>query len=258
MIHKHGYAAVAAAFIVSFFLVLTAGLLASCSSLSPSTAPTQAGTSTPTITATLPPAPTLTTTPTPTGAPTSTATPTPTSTRTSTPTPTLGPDWTKFDGKDVSLAIPKKWTIVDMKHDSTCIPGLADCVIRITHPDDASTKITLMRLDFTYFGSEMSAAVVDESLWSVEPLRFKDVKLDKEVRLISKEEVQVGGQPGIMRVFSEPWVDNKIVRGTLYFERVLVVSGKAVYHLYLSTPKEKQFTEYQGIMQTMIGSIRFK
>jgi hypothetical protein len=214
---------------------------------------TSTTTLTPTSTATSTPTPTVTLTITPTG----TSSPTRTATNVPTATPTLGPDWIYLENEFVTLAYPKDWRVEDRTHDEKCIPGLIDCIIWLIAPDDSSTLITLVRIDFSFFGKDFSVEEIDQTLWDIEPFAFKDLGLENKVQLELKMNIIIGGEPAVKRVFNEPYIKNNQVKGTLYVLRILVISQRHIYHFYLNTTNMEKFEIYQGLMDRIAGTIIF-
>jgi hypothetical protein len=158
----------------------------------------------------------------------------------------------------VTLAYPKEWKIEDRSHDDKCIPGVVECLIRIVAPNDPETKITLIRIDFSFAGKDISVTEMDETMWALEPFPYAEYGLEKEVILISKRSLQVGGELAVERVFHEPLMKNKRVIGTLYVVRILVISDRKIYHFYLNTIDATGLETYQELMEQIGGTISFR
>jgi hypothetical protein len=239
---------------VMLLLPLVYGLLLSCNltSLNLLSTPTPTQTPTPLPTATLTPLPTVTPTLTATLRPTATATPT-------IPlTPTLQANWTTFETDTIALAYPKIWKVENRTHDERCIPGVIDCLLRILAPGDANTQLTLVMMDFSVFGEDVSVEKMDESLWEIEPMAFQELGLEDPVNLESKTSLQVGRASAVRRIFSEPLLKNKRVIGRLYVERLLIIYQRKSFHFYLNTTNESKFEGYQELMGQIIATFVFR
>jgi hypothetical protein len=98
---------------------------------------------------------------------------------------------------------------------------------------------------------------IDDSVWAGESYGYIKLGLNPELKLESKSNIQVGGEPAIKRVYSEAYVKNEKKAGTQYVVRVLVVSQRQVYHLYLITLVESKFADYQTLVDQLVGTIQF-
>lgn len=204
--------------------------------------------------------PTLTPTQTFAPSPTSTLTPTSTYTPTplNTPKPTRNPDWSVRSTPHIKISYPRMWIVVNRSQDPACIPGILDCLLRITEPENPETSITLVAIDFSFTEQDINVAEFDDSTWTLEISYLEHYRLADELILVSKEDILVSGEPAIMRVFHEPFIRDRKVFGTLYVIRVLVISDRIIYHLYFNTTDIDQLDQYQGLMDEIMSSIVFK
>lgn len=221
--------------------------------------PTNTATATVTLTSTI--TPTSTPSQTPTTTPTFTKTPAPTKTVTPTHTltPTVDPDWTYFDGQWVDLYYPPDWIIVDRTNDPLCVGGIIECIIRIAHTREESIEISLVKFNLG-FGKAIDITEVEQGLWDVELLQFHKIQVDDEVRMVSKNFIQVSGKVAVERVIEQPIVNEKgkIEPGTRYIYRVLFGNGEDIYHFYMRTIDEGEFERYYEITKQILGSIIIK
>jgi hypothetical protein len=201
--------------------------------------------------------PTFTTTNTIIPSATVTLTVTPSATPTLMPTPTINPDWNTYECENVEIAYPPSWIVEDRTQDPKCIPGILDCILRISAPEDSDTRITLVHIDVSFIDEIESVTEFDESMWIAELYPFTELGLEDEVIVVSREEILVGGETAIKRVFHEPLIkDNKSI-GTNYIIRVLVIYDHHIYHLYLTTLDIDRFEQYKIIMDGIISSLIF-
>jgi len=150
------------------------------------------------------------------------------------------------------------WIVVNRSQDPACIPGILDCLLRITEPENPETSITLVAIDFSFTEQDINVAEFDDSTWTLEISYLEHYRLADELILVSKEDILVSGEPAIMRVFHEPFIRDRKVFGTLYVIRVLVISDRIIYHLYFNTTDIDQLDQYQGLMDEIMSSIVFK
>lgn len=231
-------------FLYNTFFLLALSSLASCN-VARAIAPTE----------TLAPATPPTATVTPSPVPTSTLTTIPSPTIT--PFPTIDPTWISFDSEWLQLYYPKDWNVEAPLGAPVCVPGIADCIIRLSHLPSETVEIQFVRKQS--MDKSLDVVTTDLRDWDMRKLGATMTGASDYLKLVAVDGIKIDGIKAIRRLYEYPLVDMSTNKMTAiqYTYRVMVIVGEYTYSFEMKTTNADEFSIYTAIADGIVATITF-
>lgn len=157
------------------------------------------------------------------------------------PTDTPAAEPRTFSSDTISLTYPGNWDRMEATSDECQEPG-ATC-FGILHPDQHGPALVLLG---TTHSEPPDLEALDQEFWGA---------IANDADLVTREEIVVGGENAIKRVFSVAGLDDPSDR--IYMLTVVVAHENQSYEIIASTSDAEDMMRYQATFEDIIASIEF-
>jgi hypothetical protein len=121
-----------------------------------------------------------------------------------------------FQADGFSLTYPGDWQTLDINEQEDCKQPNVECLLlQIGHPSGDGTNINVWRFALR---REATVDEADQESWAGVEATIPDVNL------VSREMIEVGGQPAVRRVFNMP--SSRAAEGRAHYIQTYVVKGR--------------------------------
>jgi hypothetical protein len=157
------------------------------------------------------------------------------------PTVTPAAEPRTFSSDTISLTYPGNWVQIEATSDECQEPG-ATC-FGILHPDEDGPALILFG---TTHSEPPDLEALDQEFWGA---------IADDADLVTREEMVVGGENAIKRVFSVPGLDDPSDR--VYMLTVVVAHENQSYEIIANASDAEDMMRYQATFEDIIASIEF-
>ncbi len=174
-------------------------------------------------------------------------------------TPVPGPVWTRFEAPGVSLAYPDDWQALPVQDAPQVVNQKGVCLLRLAHMPEADVVFSLAKRELAS-GENIQVEQADQQVWNSRTLGAMTLDALDALVLHSQAVVWVNGQRAIQRIYEYPLVDASSlqVTGKQFIYQVLVVDGKNVYQIEMSTRDAAAFERYTAIADGIVERLKFQ
>ncbi len=186
-----------------------------------------------------------------------TSTPSITPSPTTPPSPTIDLSWVLSDSEWLQFYYPKDWNVEEPL--PICLPGVTDCIIRLSHSSAEMVEIQFIRLRMPVDYVSLEAIDVDRADWQRNTVGAAAFGVENLLELYSVDEIEVDGIPAVKRLYAYPVVDMSTdkVKEIQYTYSLAIVHDEHIYRFRMQTTVIDEFDEYKLVVDNMVETISF-